>query len=307
MIDLHCDTLSRITREKENLWENKGQWDISRAQLAGTSLQVLALFAVPDETDLVWAKINQQIKYFGQQLEQEKVQQNTFFIQKSEDLQTCLEQQKMGFLLHLEGGEALGKNLDRLEVLYEQGVRSLGLTWNYRNALADGALEYSDDRGISDLGRRLIHDLNERKILLDLAHASPKTFFQALEITQRPAYVSHANISHLCPHPRNLSDEQIKAIAEQNGVIGLTYYREFLSTQEANQESLLNHMVYTAELVGCEALALGSDFDGAQDMIFSDVSDAVFLRENMRRRGFYPEEIEKILEKNARNYLKQYL
>jgi membrane dipeptidase len=307
MIDLHCDTLSRITEKKESLWQNAGQWDVRRANFVGETLQVMALFTMPDTPGDGWKQLQQQVSYLEQQMEAEKIEAKTRQIRSREDMETCCKQGKMGLLLHLEGGDALGKNRDLLEDLYAWGVRSMGLTWNHRNAWADGALETLHDMGLSEDGKRLIQEMNTRGILLDLAHASEKTFFQALEVTQKPAYVSHANVEKLCRHPRNLKDEQIKAITEQGGVLGLTYYREFLGSDKADGNQLMDHMVYVAELVGCDVLALGSDFDGAQDMIFSEVTESLQLRELMQKRGFYPNEIEQILEQNAHRYFLQNL
>ncbi len=307
MIDLHCDALSRNTEKQEKLLSNSGQWDIWRARAAGEKLQVLAFFTEPQEPDTDWKALGRQAAYLRGQLEDELVGARAAVIRSAEELRQCFQQEKLGLLLHLEGGDALGKKLDRLDTLCEWGVKSLALTWNYRNALADGAWADDADTGLTEYGRKLITLMNERGMLLDLAHASRKTFFQALDRAAKPAYVSHANVDRLCRHPRNLTDGQIRAVAEQGGVIGLTYYRAFLRPDHAGLSHLVDHMSYVADLAGCEVLALGSDFDGADDMVFPDVVAVMDLPEAMRQRGFHELEINQILEGNARRYLEENL
>lgn len=307
MMDLHCDTLSRITEKGEGLWQNSGQWDVWRARVSGMAMQILALFVDPAKSEDMWKELGRQMDVLHRQLEEENLQSTTVLVKNAEDMEPCLKDYRLGLLLHLEGGDAIGKRLERLESLREAGLRSLGLTWNWRNLLGDGAMEPMDG-GLTAYGREFIREMNERHILLDLTHASEKTFAQALETTQRTAYVSHANAAKLCRHPRNLKDEQIKAVAQQGGIIGLTYYREFLTQEKVcTMDMLIDHMVYIAELVGCEALALGSDFDGAEDMVVQDITATAYLNRAMEKRGFYPAEIEQILGGNALRFLKENL
>ena len=136
-------------------------------------------------------------------------------------LQEILAGDKIGLMLSLEGAEPLGSDGDLLELFVDLGLRMISLTWNRRNAFADGTAEPAHG-GLSRAGRRLVERIAATRIVLDLAHASERTFFDALELVgDAPVLVSHGLCRALCDTPRNLTDDQVRAIAERDGVVGL--------------------------------------------------------------------------------------
>lgn len=170
-----------------------------------------------------------------------------------------LDDERLRLMLSLEGVEPLGSDPDLLDVFWQLGVRMVGLTWNNRNAFADG-LGVEDDRGLSDLGRDLVDRLVGLGALLDLAHASPRTFDNVLECAPVGAtvLVSHAGCRGVHDHPRNLSDEQLQALAERGGVLGIMCLP--ITVGSARIEQVADHVDYAVDLLGIEHVGLGADF-----------------------------------------------
>jgi membrane dipeptidase len=182
------------------------------------------------------------------------------FIQvfSSADLETVLKSEAIGLLLAFEGGEPIGRDIDLLSVFYELGLRMVGMTWNRANLLAQGIAE-DTGAGLSVIGRGLVRELAEFGIMLDLSHLSARSFWDALECSSGPVLASHSNCAAVWEHPRNLTDDQIKAIAERGGIIGLNFLPEFVGKREV-LEGLADHAAHISSLVGVHHVALGPDF-----------------------------------------------
>ncbi len=303
IVDLHCDTISSLIKTNGSLKENKGQFDLNRALPAGVCLQFFALFTYPADPNSSLRMVLKQIDKFYQEIQanHDLVYQLTSM---SRDM-SLANSRKLACLLHLEGGECLGTDTEILRVLYHLGLRSIGLTWNHRNLLADGAGECESGGGLSRRGREILAEMDRLGIMLDLAHISEKAFFDAMIYYDQPILVSHANSRRLCPHFRNLSDEQLKALAEHGGLIGITQVADFVKDTSSSLDDLLDHIVYMADLIGIEHVGLGSDFDGADNMVISDVSGYALLPEQLSRRGFTDSEIEMVMGKNALRIIAQ--
>jgi len=215
-----------------------------------------------------------------------------------ESLHRIMRGKNKGALLSIEGGEALEGELAVLRMLFRLGIRSLGLTWNFKNELASGVK--GDDEGLTPFGREVIVEMNELGMLVDLAHLNAKGFFDAISTSAKPVIVSHANVKKLCDHPRNLTDDQLRSIKNINGVVGLTFYPPFIDSEKPTLDRLLDHFVYVADLIGTDYLAFGSDFDGIDKVLdgLEDVSYFPQLAENLSRRGFSSNDLEKITSKN---------
>jgi membrane dipeptidase len=269
-----------------------------RASQTGVSLQLLALFTMPCDrnsalrsTLLLAEKLLEQMEEYSDYL---------YIVKCKEDILKNRNNNKIGCLMHLEGAECLGTDKDILSVLYRLGLRSAGLTWNYRNLLADGIGEESGG-GLSGKGKMITRAMEDMGIILDLAHISEKGYYDALDEYQKPILVSHANARALCPHPRNLNDHQLKALAEHGGVIGLNQVANFVAEKDPTVDKFIDHITYVSELIGVEYIALGSDFDGAEHMVLNDVTGYKLLPEELAKRGFSEAEIQKILSENAFN------
>lgn len=230
----------------------------------------------------------------------------------------------IAFLLHFEGGMPLRGSLHQLRNFYRLGLRSMQLTWNFRNELGDGVWEKRTKGGLTRFGVEVIREMNRLGMVVDLAHINREGFFQALEVAQAPLIVSHANACGMLDSPRNLADDQIKAVAEQGGLVGVLALPARVAKKGAALEDLLKHLDYMVSLVGAEHIALGLDFvkyDGprtlkdqhhplhAPELIrdFEEVEDLPKLVEGLIRRGYKEHEIALILGGNYLRVLKTIL
>ncbi len=207
---------------------------------------------------------------------------------------------QLGLYLTIEGGEVLHERLEVLRVLHRLGIRSLGLTWNERNQLAEGIGDMDSGGGLSATGRAVVSELERLGVILDVAHLSPAGFWDAVRRAQRPVIASHANAAQLWPHPRNLADEQVRALAATGGVVGVTFAPAFLSERGATLSHVLDHIEHLAALVGPEHVAVGSDFDGigSTPLGLEDVGAMPRLTAGMLGRGFPSTSIRAILGEN---------
>jgi membrane dipeptidase len=167
---------------------------------------------------------------------------------------------RIGLMLSLEGAEPLGYDPRMAELMWDLGVRMLGLTWNRRNPFADGAGE-SGAGGLSRLGRELVAVCAELGMIVDLAHASERTFWDVLEAEPDvPVVCSHAACRALLDHPRNLSDEQLRALAARGGVLGLMLHPLAIDPADHSLDRALDHLEHAVEVMGAEHVGLGADF-----------------------------------------------
>lgn len=297
IIDLHCDTISSIYKSGESLRQNSAHFDLERAGQADVRVQVFAMFASPLEGANTLRHILKQLDYFHVQLEAN--QDKVYLLSCSNDILKPGHTDKIGCLLHLEGADAIGSELELLRLFHRLGLRSLGLTWNHRNLLADGVMEGEPGAGLSRQGRKTIRELERLHMLLDLAHVAPASFYEAAEIYSGPVMVSHANARKCCDFPRNLNDAQLKILAQKDGIIGVTLVNDFIRPEIAVIDDLLDHIVYIAETIGVRHLALGSDFDGATKLVMPGIEGYNEWGSLLAGRGFSRAEQEMILSGNA--------
>jgi membrane dipeptidase len=216
-----------------------------------------------------------------------------------------LKDGKIVAVLGIEGGEALNGDLSVLRVFYRLGVRLLGLTWNQRNQLADGVSERITGGGLSVFGREVVIEMNRLGMMVDLAHISEKGFWDAIELSSQPVLVSHANCDGLCKHPRNLKDDQIKALAKTGGVIGLSFVPNFLGNGTVGLDDFLDHVDYVAGLAGIDVIAIGSDFDGIEETPegLGDSSCYPRITAGLLKRGYTVKEIKGIMGENMLGFM----
>ena len=188
--------------------------------------------------------------------------EDLFLIVKNrEDFEKISNSHKVGFLLALEGSGAIGSDFSRLRNFYRLGLRLITLTHNEQNLFADG-LGVEPPRGLTDLGKKLIHEMDEMGIIIDLSHASEPTFWDALKYSKNPVITSHSNAKTICNNVRNLSNDQIKAIGNKNGVIGINFVGQFIDNDPKNTsiDRLIDHVDYIVDLIGIDHVGLGPDF-----------------------------------------------
>lgn len=298
IIDGHCDTLGRCRETGQPLYNNELHWDITRAVGAGLIAQFTALYNDCIEPDSALAVSLEQIEVLLRAVDQQQIQ----IINSQEDLSNL---NTVGAVLHLEGGTALGSNPDRLNTLYRLGMRSLGLTWNHRNQLADG-VGVNNPEGLTAAGRCMLQRAEQLGIIIDLAHLAAPGVDEILDCYQGVVVYTHGNYHKVHPHPRNISYEQAKRLAERGGVIGLSLVPHFIAAQPS-VEAWLEHLCRLCEDVGCEHVALGSDFDGYDWLVGDNINFYQQIPQLLSQAGFTPLEAEMIASSNWLNILKQAL
>lgn len=187
-------------------------------------------------------------------------EERTRLLRSAADLDAVLAGDAIGLLLALEGAESFGYDPRTADVFWELGLRMASLTWNRRNPFADGVAE-DEDGGVSRLGRELVARLVELGVVLDLAHASPRTFADVLEQTDdAPVLVSHAACRAVHDHPRNLTDGQLRALAERGGLLGMMLVPFVLGAETPTVEHAIDHLEHAVGVMGIEHVGLGGDF-----------------------------------------------
>ncbi|MBY9004311.1 MAG: dipeptidase [Candidatus Lokiarchaeota archaeon] len=182
-------------------------------------------------------------------------------VKNREDFEKISNSNKIGFLLALEGAGAMGSDFSRLRNFYRLGLRLITLTHNEQNSFADG-LGVESPKGLTDLGKELIRLMDEMGMILDLSHTSEPTFWDSLNYSKNPVITSHSNAKTICENVRNLSDDQINAIGNKNGVIGINFVGQFIDNdpKKASIDRLIDHVDYIVDLIGIDHIGLGPDF-----------------------------------------------
>lgn len=209
----------------------------------------------------------------------------------------------IGALLSLEGVHALEGDPENIDRLFDAGFRMLGLVHLFDNDMA-GSAHGKEKHGLTDKGKDLVRRALARGMIIDLAHASPKTIDDVVAMASAPVIASHGGVRGTCDTTRNLADQHVRAIAKTGGVIGIGVYR--YATCGKTIEDTVRAMRYAADLVGVEHVALGSDFDGAVTTVV-DAGGLALLTGAMRKQGFSAEEIAAIMGGNALRVLRQTL
>ena len=225
------------------------------------------------------------------------------FVRSAEDIVRAKVTEKPAILLAIENADCTEKSLGVVRSLYELGVRSIGMTHHVSSVAADGCLEARDGVGLTQFGVALVGEMNRLGMLVDLAHISPGGFFHALEVSEKPVIFSHGNTRALCDHPRNLTDEQLRALAENGGVMGVTFVPDFVDADNPSLECLLDHIDHIAEVAGIETAAIGSDFDGGGTLL-EDAIGLPCITEGLLRRGYSAEAVRKVLGENTLRVLR---
>ena len=175
------------------------------------------------------------------------------------EMRKVIENGRVALWLGLEGGEPIGESLDLLEVFYRLGLRVLTLTWSLRNAIGDGVFERTNG-GLTNFGVEVVGKAEELGIVVDLSHINEAGFWDALDVTSFPVIASHSNARKLCDNRRNLTDEQLKAIAERDGVVGAVAIPGFVDKEKPTLDRYVEHINYMADLIGYRHVGLGFDF-----------------------------------------------
>lgn len=274
--DLHCDTASEIYKRKTDFFD--GGLAVNFKNPTFTKWCQTFAFFIKDDEQEPFLKYKNMLSYFHEKIKGEKY--------------------RLRYILAVEGGAVLEEDVERIYILKEDKIKFLSLAWNGETALAGGA--YSE-KGVTDLGKGAIALMNDLKIACDVSHLNEKSFYKAVELSHFPL-ATHSNCYNLCPHKRNLKDEQIKAIADKGGIMGLCFYPHFLKGDALN--GLYQNIFYLLDKGYEDIIAIGSDFDGGKmDKNLDNIKKVPILYRFLEGKGLSKSILLKIFYENAEKFV----
>lgn len=220
----------------------------------------------------------------------------------AEDIATLKSNGKKAFLLGVENAICLGTNVDIVDSLARKGVTYITLTHVYDNQIAHSSTHTSDaGLGLTPLGKEVVKRMNDLGIMIDLSHASEGTFYEVLDLSTKPVICSHSGARSICDHDRNLTDDQLRAIAGKDGVVQIVAYKGFLNKvkSKATIKDFVDHIDHAVKVAGIDYVGIGTDFDGGGGIPgLRDDADFINITMELLSRGYSDEDITKILGAN---------
>ena len=212
---------------------------------------------------------------------------------------------KANYLLTIEGGEAFQGGLQTVDAFALWGVRIAAIVWNHENSFASPAVA-GTDKGLTAQGRGLIARMNKQRMAVDISHLNAAGVRDALTLSKAPIIATHSCCRALCDHPRNLSDDQLRALFDMGGYVGVNFYPMFLdASQKADIDTVLRHIDHMAELGGAKHIGMGSDFDGIEThpQGLEHAGCVYALLDRMKQRGYSDEAIADFAGENLKRYM----
>ena len=320
--DMHCDTISELFErqrkgEPGNLFCNDGHIDLQKMKKGNYILQNFALYTHLKRESTPFAYAMELVDAFYEEL---RPYSDWIEVARTwQDIERNRREGKMSALLTIEeGGVCCGK-LAYLRDFYRLGVRMMTLTWNFPNELGypnrilpegpDGVPSRTADteNGLTKTGIEFVREMERLGMIVDVSHLNDAGIWDVFRYTKKPFVASHSNARAIASHPRNLTDEMIRALAERGGVAGINFCASFLRDEENGGEpvhsychDMVLHMKHMKKIGGIECIGLGSDFDGIISKVeMADCSAIGLLADEMSRQGFTISEIEAVFHGNV--------
>ena len=321
--DAHCDTVYRCletgetsaldygdSREEQcryyaasaHLRRNGGHIDLERSRQFSRCAQFFALFhdAAEAPADGLWAQCRRMHDFFLREMVDNA--DIVCHCRTGREVDEAAAAGKTAALLSIEGADLIDCDVHKVETVAHWGVRLLNPVWNRANVLS-GTNAEEPERGLSAAGRDFIHVLEEHAIYPDVSHLSDAGFWDLVHIARRPIVASHSNARAVCPHRRNLTDDQFRAIRDSGGVAGLNLYLDFVG--QPTMDALVAHVEHFLALDGEKTLCLGGDLDGCEALAagMTGMQDVPKLYEALKARGYSDALLEDIFWNNLRRLI----
>lgn len=320
-IDMHCDTLGVCLRGESDIFELEGTMlDIKRMARAGQAAQFFAVFFRPEgerapnggslPPDDEFFELHRSLLLSSIDAHSESIA----LAGSARDIESNFAAGRVSAVLTLEDGRAVRGELERIRWFYGRGVRVITLTWNGENCF--GSPNSSDERvmgrGLTAFGAQAVEYMNELGMLVDVSHLSDGGFWDVARISRKPFAATHSNCRALAPHPRNLTDDMIRALAGSGGVAGLNFFPPFLSSspeaRRSRVEDMCRHVLHMLSVGGEDCVALGSDFDGIYgELEIGSPGDMHLLFEALEKAGLSARQLEKFAYGNVLRVLRECL
>jgi membrane dipeptidase len=317
IIDCHADTVVRFLESPEGFFgaAREGHLDARRLREARQNVQVMAVFTPPEQADLAALQFALDcIHAYNAILESPSnaaLRPPFRPILGGGDLAAACRPGACGFLLFLEGASPLRGSLRNLDLFHRLGVRGITLTHNHDNEAARGCFAEGSGRGLTGFGRELVAEMDRRGMVVDLAHSNEDLFWDVMAAARRPLIDSHTGVRAIADVPRNLSDEQLDAVASTGGVVCIDFYPGHLMAPRPEPraplgiDSVVRSVAHAAERVGVDHVGLGSDWDGIEETVagLEDCSRLPAFTAALLEAGFGDADVAKILGGNLRRAL----
>ena len=313
IIDLHCDTIIQFYEGRHLADMEEAHISLKKLRKGGSLAQCFAIFVPTGGAAEYHGITDTPQEYFDKAYArfEEELRLNSSDLAPARSMKEILENEaagRMSAILTVEDGITLDGKLENVKDYYDKGVRMVALTWNFENSLGfpNSADPKKHALGLKPFGIEAVRYMNELGIAVDVSHLSEGGFWDVYRATTKPFAASHSCARALCDHSRDLTDEQLRAIAEKGGVVGINFLTGFLSptAKETTIELVLQHLRHMQKVAGIGTLALGSDYDGMGSTLeWGDFGGMQTLAEAIEKE-FGHEDAEKICFKNALRFFR---
>lgn len=322
--DAHCDTIYRclmtgeeVTPDFETdieeqkryfaackcLRENGGHIDLARGSRFARYGQFFALYfdAADAPADGMWAQCQRLHDCFLREMA--KNRDLICQCRTGNEIDCAIQCGKMAAVLSIEGADLIECDIHKIRTVADWGVRFLNPVWNRANSLSGTNCE-DTERGLSDKGRDFIRQLEKCNIYADVSHLSDQGFWDLCRMTAKPIVASHSNSRTLCPHPRNLTDDQFRTIRDTGGVVGMNFYSQFIGEQPT-VDDLVRHIEHFLNMDGEKTVCMGGDLDGCEELPIGmqGIEDVPEIWKVLEKRGYPQALLEDIFWNNLRRLL----
>lgn len=308
LFDAHCDTVSRMCHknyQSDSFTKSSGHLDLERIAGYAPYAQFFALFANASTAGPpMWERYQTMLARLRKEIAEHS--RHICICCTAEQAVSAGQQGRAAAFVSVEGAELLNCDIQMLEQAYTDGVRAVTITWNHANALSGTHMDHPE-QGLTQQGVAFVSRMRELGMLVDVSHLSDPGFWDIVEKVPGPVIATHSNARNIFFHTRNLTDEQITAIIQSQGVIGLNLYEPFVGPKRATVDHLRAHLDHILDLGGADTVALGGDWDGADPLVegFEDISCWSVLYEELLRRNYPQELIDKLFYNNMMRIVRE--
>jgi len=292
------------------LYKNEGALSIKKMRKGGVFCQFFAIFICMSDHKSPAGGYEQFRKIHGNFMEELNINRDYLGLaHNSKEISDLQSEGRIAAILTLEEGAVLDDKPERLDELYELGVRLITLLWNDENCLGfpNSTESFIMNRGLKPFGKLMVERMQDLGMIVDVSHLSDGGFWDVVKLSKKPFIASHSNARFLRNHTRNLTNEMLKALADAGGVTGINFYHKFLGADETGSiDQMVAHIKHIRKVAGIDTIALGSDFDGFEGPCeLEDCSQFPLLLDAIKNAGLSDNDIEKICWKNAMRVIEQ--
>lgn len=301
LIDLHCDTAIKLLQEPEvSLARNDFSVDLEKLDRAHCLAQVFALYVDKEKYSSCRQTGRDMLARLKGELEKNAGQ--IAWAGNGAGIRANEESGKKTALISIEEGGVLEGKMENLREFFEEGVRLITLTWNYPNEIGFPHGEEHGHKGLTPFGIELLGEMDRLGVIADVSHLSEGGFWDVVRHCKGVFMATHSNCRALKDHTRNLTDQQIRALADKGGVMGICVAKNFLmeGQDEGRIEAMVAHIKHAHAVGGLDVLAMGTDFDGTStNRELRYIDDLNKLEPKLREAGYTDSQLEKIYWRNA--------